>query len=79
VGRAANLFGEVVIFPKYVPDFAWGVGGQAAEYALDRCMETVRTVLARRGHVCSAELTEAMTRAHEASRSARARFLGKES
>jgi UDP-N-acetylglucosamine diphosphorylase/glucosamine-1-phosphate N-acetyltransferase len=79
VGIAANLFGEAAIFPKWVPDFAWGTGPHAAEYALGPCMEMVRAVLARRGHVCSTELTEAMARAFEASRPARNRFLSKES
>jgi UDP-N-acetylglucosamine diphosphorylase/glucosamine-1-phosphate N-acetyltransferase len=78
VGLSANLFGETAVFPKWVPDFLWGVGPEAAEYALDRCMATVRTVLERRGHVCSAELTAAMAQAFESSRPSRGRFLAKE-
>lgn len=78
IGLAANLFGDATVFPKWVPDFAWGVGAGAGEYAFDRCMETVRTVLARRGHVCSPEHLEAFRIAFEQSRPARQRFLTKE-
>lgn len=78
VGLAANVFGDAAVFPKWITDFAWGTGAGAAEYSLDRCMETVRTVLARRGHVCSADLEAAMQSAFDASRAARNRYLDKE-
>jgi UDP-N-acetylglucosamine diphosphorylase/glucosamine-1-phosphate N-acetyltransferase len=77
IGVAANLFGEASVFPKWIPDFIWGVGEQASEYAWNRCLRTVETVLSRRGRTCSDELRDALRVAYSESRSERERFLGR--
>jgi len=59
IGLASNLFGETTLFPKWVPDFLWGVGADAEEYDLERCLRTAATVLERRGHVLSDDLRRA--------------------
>ncbi len=56
VGLAANLLDEAGLFPKWVPDLAWGGGPGTGEYDLDRCMRTVRIVMERRGARCPDEL-----------------------
>jgi hypothetical protein len=56
IGLAANLFDEASLFPKWIPDLAWGGGPETGEYDLDRCMRTVRIVMERRGVKCPDEL-----------------------
>lgn len=75
VGLAANLFGEVAVFPKWIPDFAWGAGSGAAAYALDRCLRTVAAVYERRGWQMPAALPGAFDEAYRATEGARRRFL----
>jgi hypothetical protein len=77
IGVAANLFGEASVFPKWIPDFIWGVGRQASEYAWNRCLRTVETVLSRRGQTCTDELRDALRVAYSESRRERERFLGR--
>lgn len=47
VGFSCNIFGTG--FPdKYVPSFCWGGSDSMVTYNLDKCMETAKTVMARR-------------------------------
>lgn len=75
LGLAANLFGEVAVFPKWIPDFAWGAGSDAAAYALDRCLRAVATVYTRRGWQMPATLPDAFAEAFRSSEGARERFI----
>jgi len=75
VGVAANLVGEVSVFPKWIPDFVWGIGPIAEVYEWDRCLETVRIVLSRRGKSCSDALQEALKVAYGRSKPNRSSFL----
>lgn len=77
IGVAANVFGEASVFPKWIADFAWGVGDAADEYALETCLETVETVMNRRDRACSTELRAAIEVAFKKSRDDRKRFLGR--
>lgn len=48
VGTAANVFGAG--FPRaFVPDFSWGGASGFTTYRLDKALETVERVVARRG------------------------------
>lgn len=47
-GVGSNLWSEGGFLPKYVPPFIWGVGSNAAEYDLDRFLQTARAVMGRR-------------------------------
>lgn len=78
IGLAANLFGDAGIFPRWVPDFSWGVGSDASEYDLERCLTTVDTVMGRRGLVCPPVLREAIGQAFRQSQADRDRFLGRQ-
>jgi|GEM_PF-965765 len=73
IGLAANLFGDVSLFPKWVPDFAWGVGENAGEYAIDRCLKTAEVVMTRRGEHFTPALANALTAAFNESRPSRER------
>ncbi len=75
VGLAANLFGEVAVFPKWIPDFAWGAGSDAGVYALESCLETVRVVLGRRGWDMPAGLRDAFAEAFRSSDAGRQEFI----
>jgi UDP-N-acetylglucosamine diphosphorylase / glucose-1-phosphate thymidylyltransferase / UDP-N-acetylgalactosamine diphosphorylase / glucosamine-1-phosphate N-acetyltransferase / galactosamine-1-phosphate N-acetyltransferase len=49
LGTGANLFGGGRFAPKRVPSFGWWDGERMGEYALDRFLDTARTVMSRRG------------------------------
>ncbi|MDM7914677.1 MAG: putative sugar nucleotidyl transferase [Candidatus Eisenbacteria bacterium] len=74
-GLAANVIGERSLFPKWIPDFAWGAGADAVEYRLDRCLATMETVLGRRGQSLTPALRDAIGIAYRESGEARTRFL----
>lgn len=63
VGVAANVVGDGIAGPV-VPPFAWGTRGATAE--LDRFLETVRRVMARRGIEPPAAHLEMLARVHGA-------------
>jgi UDP-N-acetylglucosamine diphosphorylase / glucose-1-phosphate thymidylyltransferase / UDP-N-acetylgalactosamine diphosphorylase / glucosamine-1-phosphate N-acetyltransferase / galactosamine-1-phosphate N-acetyltransferase len=73
IGLAANLFGDASLFPKWVPDFAWGIGPGVREYAIDKCIRTAETVMTRRGEKMTPALAEAIGIAFRESRGARER------
>jgi UDP-N-acetylglucosamine diphosphorylase/glucosamine-1-phosphate N-acetyltransferase len=75
VGIGTNLFGEDGLFPKWVPDFAWGTGEQAGVHDWDRFVATAETVLGRRGRELSGPMRVALRSAFEASRGDRDAFL----
>ncbi len=47
-GVGCNLFGAGFP-PKWIPSFSWGGAASLIEYRLDKMLETVRRVMARRG------------------------------
>ncbi len=73
VGVGANLFGEVSLFPKWVPDFAWGTGTEGVEHAIDRCLKTAEIVMTRRGVPWTPAYAAAIRTAFHESREARQR------
>lgn len=50
IGFGCNLFGGTLIAEKEIPSFAWGNDTLRHEYALQRSMETARTVMNRRNY-----------------------------
>jgi len=48
VGVSANVFGTGFP-PKYIPSFSWGNNEGFVDYQMDKAIETIRTVMDRRG------------------------------
>lgn len=75
IGLAANVFGSGALYPKWLPDFAWGTGREAATYDVERCLATMETVFSRRNHRMSPAIAEAVRRAYDETTSDRDRWI----
>lgn len=72
LGVGANLIGDPAVGARWVPDFSWGWGPTAAEYGLERFLETAEIVLGRRGHPWTPEMARLLGSVHAATRNPRA-------
>ncbi|MBD3160795.1 MAG: hypothetical protein GF346_01500 [Candidatus Eisenbacteria bacterium] len=68
IGLGANVFGERAVFPKWMPDYAWGIGAGASIHQWDRFVGTARTVATRRGLELGAGAEAALRIAYDRSR-----------
>ena len=48
VGICANIYGNGYM-PKFIPSFSWGNNEGFVDYQMDKAIETIRTVMDRRG------------------------------
>lgn len=74
VGVGTNLVGEPAVPGRWIPDFTWGSGPGAAEYDIDRFLETAQVVYGRRQVPWTSAAGSALRIVHEATRAARAAF-----
>jgi UDP-N-acetylglucosamine diphosphorylase / glucose-1-phosphate thymidylyltransferase / UDP-N-acetylgalactosamine diphosphorylase / glucosamine-1-phosphate N-acetyltransferase / galactosamine-1-phosphate N-acetyltransferase len=65
LGAGANVFGSELI-PKVVSPFAWGEAGHFETYRVDKFLESVERMMARRDVKLGASLRAQLERAHDA-------------
>jgi hypothetical protein len=75
IGVGVNLFGATGLAPRRVPSFVWGVGADAQEHDLERCLRTADRAMERRGASLSAARRETLRAAFAATAAERRRFL----
>lgn len=73
VGLGANLFGDLTLVDRWVPEFAWGYGPDRSEYALDKFLETAEIVMGRREETLGEAERAALTAAFVATAGSRER------
>ena len=68
LGVGVNLIGDPAVTDKWVRDFSWGWGPEAAEYAEDRFLRAAEIVLGRRNVPWSPEMASLLSEVHAATR-----------
>lgn len=75
IGMGSSLHGTSGLEPKWVPDFVWGSGADAAEHAIEKFLQTAEIVMSRRGREAGIELRRVLRAAHAASGDVRRDWL----
>ncbi len=77
LGVGTNVFGGGLLPQGTVPAFVWGAGPGAGEYALDRMLDTARSMMSRREVEMSEAEAALLTSLFARTAGSRAAFLGR--